>query len=83
MEEDAFQVLKYMASNGLVANAKKTAFLLLNSKQAGDEAVVKIGTEVVHHESTAILLGIKFQDNLQWKSQIYRRFSCRYRVNLS
>ena len=33
VEEDAKNVLKYMASNGLVANAKKTSFLLLNVKQ--------------------------------------------------
>ena len=69
--EDAHQVLKYMASNGLVANARKTAFLLLNSKQAGVGAVVRIGEEVVKRESSALLLGIQFQDNLQWKSQIY------------
>jgi hypothetical protein len=44
MEEDAKQVLKFMASNGLVANANKTSFLLLNSKQPGTEYSIKIGT---------------------------------------
>ena len=37
MEEDALLVLQFMASNGLVANAKKTSFLLLNCKSAGPD----------------------------------------------
>ena len=32
LEEDAKQVLMFMASNGLVANPKKTAFMILNHK---------------------------------------------------
>ena len=32
MEEDAANVLCYMASNGLVANAKKTSIVILNLK---------------------------------------------------
>ena len=32
LEENAMSFLKNMASNGLVANAKKTTFLLLNLK---------------------------------------------------
>ena len=71
MEEDANQVLKFMASNGLVANANKTSFLLLNSKQAGTEYSLKIGTEQVKRESTAKLLGMQFQDDLQWQCQIF------------
>ena len=33
LEEDASMVLKYMASKGLVANANKTAFLIVNGRQ--------------------------------------------------
>ena len=33
MEEDASQVLKYMASNSLIANPKKTAMLFLNNNK--------------------------------------------------
>ena len=32
---------------------------------------VRIGGELVSRESSACLLGIKFQDNQQWKEQIY------------
>ena len=34
LEEDALNVLKFMASNGLVANASKTALMFLNVKKA-------------------------------------------------
>ena len=71
MEEDAKQVLQFMASNGLVANAKKTSFLLLNCKQAGKDVTLKIGSETVPRDSAAKLLGITFQDNQQWKTQVY------------
>ena len=33
LEEDANGVLTFMASNGLVANPKKTAFMILSHKQ--------------------------------------------------
>ena len=71
LEEDASKVLSYMASNGLVANAKKTSFLLLNSKGSGIGMSVKIGTEMVPRDDSATLLGIRFQDDLQWKAQIF------------
>jgi hypothetical protein len=70
LEEDANWVLRYMASNGLVANAKKTAFLVINGKNVDPNLSVEIGGEQVSRESSACLLGIKFQDDLQWKCQI-------------
>ena len=39
LEEDAIQVLKFMASNGLVANPSKTTLMFLNKK---DKAEIKI-----------------------------------------
>ena len=71
MEIDAENVLRFMASNGLVANSNKTAFLLLNSKNTDYELKVKIGTDQVKRESSALLLGIKFQDDLTWKCQVH------------
>ena len=68
MEEDANQVLRYMASNGLVANPKKTSFLFLNTP--GSDQVLKIGNDLVQRDTSAMLLGIQFQDSLKWKNQI-------------
>ena len=71
MEEDAKMVLKYMASNGLVANSSKTSFLLLNAGRTDYDVTVRIGEDQVKREESAKLLGIQFQDSLQWKNQIF------------
>ena len=72
MEEDAQLVLKFMASNGLVANAKKTSFLLLNYyKQKDSDLSIKIGNDIVPRDSTAKLLGIQFEDSQQWRTQVF------------
>ena len=71
MEEDADIVLRYMASNGLVANASKTSFIMLNYKKSEPQLSLKIGGETVTREKTATLLGIKFDDDQHWESQIF------------
>ena len=60
-----------MASNGLVANASKTAllFLNLNSNTKGP-ITIKVGTSNVTQETNAKLLGINIDENLDWKTQI-------------
>ena len=54
-----------------MANAKKTSFLLINAKQDRSGQFVKIGNEMVSRDSSALLLGVQFQDDLIWKTQIY------------
>ena len=71
MEEDADQVLRYMASNGLVANATKTSFLMLNHKRPAKELSLKIGEAKVVREKSATLLGLKYQDDQMWEEQIF------------
>ena len=71
MEEDAENVLKYMASNGLVANAAKNSFLVLNYKQTSEIMKIRIGEDWVERETSAKLLGLTFEDNQQWKAQIF------------
>ena len=72
MEEDANQVLKFMASNGLMANAKKTSFHMLNCKHESNAQVsLNIGGEIVQPERSATLLGVKFEDNQEWDNQIF------------
>ena len=45
--------------------------MLLNASGNKDVLSVKIGTEMVPRDESAVLLGIPFQDNLQWKTQIF------------
>ena len=51
LEEDAKNVLMFMASNGLVANPKKTAFMILNHKQdlVTNPITIIIGNEINYY----------------------------------
>ena len=78
LEEDAKNVLRFMASNGLVANASKTALIFLNLKHIRkneqgdliDDISVRIGDTEVLQESSTKLLGIKLDHDQKWNSQI-------------
>ena len=69
LEEDAGSVLKFMASNGLVANATKTTFLIINSKSKNLNSI-RIGDADITQEKTAKLLGVTLSDDLQWNKHI-------------
>ena len=73
LQIDAKNVLKFMASNGLVANPKKTTMVILNSKnQSGSNPItIEIGAESIVQEKTGKLLGITFDEKQSWKSHIY------------
>ena len=72
LEHDARRVLQYMASNGLVANPKKTAFMILNLKQdlTTSPISITIGNEQILAESSAKLLGVTLDSDQKWKTQI-------------
>ena len=71
LEEDALNVLKYMASNGLVANASKTALIFLNLTSTENSPItINVGSTKITQESKAKLLGIIIDENQDWKSQI-------------
>ena len=69
LEQDAEEVLKFMASNGLLANPSKTTLLMMNKK---DEEIVriKVGESYIEQESVAKLLGILVDDEMGWKEQV-------------
>ena len=72
LEHDALRVLQFMASNGLVANPKKTAFMILNHKQdlSTTPISITIGNEKIMAEKSAKLLGVTLDNDQKWKSQI-------------
>jgi hypothetical protein len=69
LEEDAINVMKFTASNGLVANPSKTTLLILNNN-SGEEIEIKIGETKIKQDKEAKLLGVKIQDDQNWKVQI-------------
>ena len=71
---DADSILAYMASNGLVANATKTIFMILNltkmecENQATKEIIIDNAT--VERSASTKLLGLTIDDKQDWKEQI-------------
>ena len=60
LKHDANQILIFMAANGLVANAKKTVFMLLNlSKSEAEKEITKeiliVDCKVTRSNSTKLL----------------------------
>jgi len=60
LEEDATNILEFMASNGLVANPTKTVFMMLNNKRKENEGTRKItvGEHQIQESKTTKLLGM-------------------------
>ena len=59
LEEDAEMVLKFMASNGLVASPIKTPLLILNHKSP-IRVEIKVGNAANKQEDSSKLLGVFF-----------------------
>ena len=70
LEEDAVQVLNFMASNGLVANQSKTEFLVLNEKNKEDGILyqIKVGEAQINRSDSTKLLGINIDDAQDWSN---------------
>ena len=61
-----------MASNGLVPNPKKTTLLFLNNgKTEEHELNIRIGKETIAQVAHVKLLGVTFDENQKWNSQVY------------
>ena len=75
LRHDAKQILNYMAANGLVANAKKTVFMLLNLTKSEMEAEytkeIKIGDCNVPRSDSTKLLGIEIDDQQNWNMHFH------------
>ena len=70
LEEDASNLLEYMIANGLIANAGKPAFVLLNAKK-DTKVQLKIGTAIVENQKNAKLLGMRFENSMMWHEHIH------------
>ena len=70
LEEDAANILSYMASNGLVANQAKTVFMVLNMKKQCDKQLaaegISVGGTTVKPDSHTKLLGMTIESNQGW-----------------
>jgi hypothetical protein len=71
LEEDAENVLQFMASNGLVANPSKTEFMILNAKEQRDPKTIKVGSSIVEEVKSAKLLGMKIDNDQKWTNHFW------------
>ncbi len=71
LENNAERVLKYMASNGLVANPSKTVFMMIGEKEDAN-LKVKVGDTTITRSKTAKLLGIDIDDDMKWKTHLQK-----------
>lgn len=72
LEEDSENVLKFMASNGLVANPDKTGLLIFRNKnkQHSEQIFLKIEDNIIFESDEQKLLGMTLSKTLNWQSHI-------------
>jgi len=71
LETDADHVLKFMASNFLMANPKKTGFLLIRKKQSTLLRTIKVGGQNIIESNVHRILGLTVNSRLSWADHIY------------
>jgi len=71
LEEDAERILKFMASNYLNTNAKKTGFMIIRTKENQSQREVRIGSERVIEAENHRILGLVVDNKLTWKDHVY------------
>ena len=67
LEKASTNILKFMASNSLVANDSKTSFILFGSRTTGTPPThIKVGHAMIKEQSTIKLLGSTIMNDLKW-----------------
>jgi len=67
LEKASTNILKFMASNTLVANDSKTSFILFGSGTTGTPHThIKVGNAMIKEQSTIKLLGLTITNDLKW-----------------
>lgn len=71
LENDAGKILCFMASNGLVANPKKTVYMLLGRNRKEREIIhtIKVGDSLITNSPHSKLLGVTVDEEQCWKEQ--------------
>jgi len=71
LEEEARKIFTYFASNELVANPSKTAFLMIRPTQHVEkERSIRINDAIIKESKSERILGIQVQRSLEWNEQV-------------
>ena len=71
LQADSTNLLRFMASNALVANPKKTGFLLIRSGAMSESKSITVGNETIKEESKHKILGMVVDNRLKWDEHVY------------
>ena len=71
LEEDATNILEFMASNRLVGNPSKTEFMLRNNKDKENIRTIRVGAAEIQETDKAKLLGIIMDNDQNWTSHFW------------
>ena len=68
LEENAQNILEFMASNGLTAKTNNTLFMMLidKEKQEEEKTLVKVGQNKIERSGNTKLLGMQIEDSQEW-----------------
>jgi len=71
LQKDATNVLKFMASNRLIANDKKTTFILFGNRSSGTPNLsLIVGNSKIEEQSSIKLLGLNISNDLKWNIHV-------------
>ena len=72
LENDAVNILQFMASNGLVANQAKTEFLVLNDRDKKNTSLkeIRVGDVTVPRTTHTKLLGVIIEESQGWSRHL-------------
>ena len=71
LEKDATNILKFMASNKLIANDSKTMFILFGKKPHDNTKYsLSVGNSIIMEQPTIKLLGLNISNDLKWNNHL-------------
>eukprot|EP00095_Tigriopus_kingsejongensis_P009268 maker-scaffold361_size196684-snap-gene-0.20 protein:Tk09268 transcript:maker-scaffold361_size196684-snap-gene-0.20-mRNA-1 annotation:"hypothetical protein TcasGA2_TC011954" len=68
--EDSTQVLRFMASNKLLANPQKTNVMVIRNNLSLKPRSFKVGNHSIYEQDNIKLLGVNFAANLSWNYHV-------------
>jgi len=69
LESDADEILKFMASNKLLANDSKTTFMIFGKRDRQD-VKIRVGNAVIKEQDTQKILGVHITSDLKWNTHV-------------
>jgi len=70
LESDALDILRFMASNKLLANESKTTFMMFGRRNKVEPAKIRVGYAEVKEQEAQKILGITVTSDLKWNAHI-------------